>query len=177
MNTSTSLTTLELLAAHPFLDGLPAAWLDWMSHRCKRSVHHAGARLFSEGRPAERFWLIRDGRVSLELDVPGRGEVSIEHIGAGSVLGWSWMFPPYRWHFTAVAAERVFALELDGPGIRYLCDHEPALGYELSRRFSAVLIDRLQAARGRMLDLYAPDRLRVDGQDPTSSVRSTSRLV
>jgi CRP-like cAMP-binding protein len=155
MDQSTPATTIELLTAHPFLEGLPATWLDRLSHRCKRSVHHGGSRLFTEGRVADRFWLIRDGRVSLELDVPGRGQVSIEQIGAGSVLGWSWMFPPYRWHFTAVASERVFALELDGRGVRQLCDEDPAVGYELTRRFAAVLIDRLHAARGRLIDLYS----------------------
>jgi CRP-like cAMP-binding protein len=156
MDRPTVPSTLELLTAHPFLDGLPGAWVERLAQRTKRSVHHGGARLFSAGRPADRFWLIRQGAVSLELDIPGRGDVSIETIGAGSVLGWSWMFPPHRWHFTAVAAEQVFALELDGPGVQHLCDENTALGYELSRRFSAVLIDRLQAARTRLVDLYTP---------------------
>ena len=119
-----------------------------------RGVHHGGARLFHEGYPAHRFWLIRQGRVALDFPVPGRGDVVIEHLGPGTVVGWSWLFPPYRWHFGAVAAEQTLAVELDGPGVRRLCDDDPVLGYDLTTRFAAVLVDRLQAARVRLLDLY-----------------------
>ncbi len=152
------ITTLDLLTAHPFLEGLPEKWLERLSYQGKRSVHHGGSRLFSEAHPADRFWLIRDGRVSLEFNVPGRGDIVIEELGPGSVLGWSWMFPPYRWHFTAVAAEQVLAVEMDGKGVLRLCDDDPALGYELTRRFAEVLIDRLQASRMRLVDLYSPAR-------------------
>jgi CRP-like cAMP-binding protein len=153
------MTTLDLLTTHPFLEGLPAPWLERLSYQAKRNVHHGGSRLFREGGPADRFWLIRDGRVALEFNVPGRGDIVIEQLGPGSVLGWSWMFPPYRWHFGAVAAEQTLAIELDGRGVMRLCGDDPALGYELTKRFSAVLIDRLQAARVRLVDLYGyPER-------------------
>jgi CRP/FNR family cyclic AMP-dependent transcriptional regulator len=148
------MTTRDLLATHPFFAGLPEEWLERLSYQGKRTVHHAGSRVFREGSRADRFWLIRHGRVTLELTVPGRGDVVIEQLGAGAVLGWSWIFPPYQWHFTAVAAEQTLAIELDGPGVRRLCDNDPALGYELTRRFAAVLLDRLQAARLRLVELY-----------------------
>lgn len=148
------ITALDLLATHPFLEGLSQLWLERLSYQSKRAVHHPGTRLFREGNRADRFWLIRDGRVALEFNVPGRGDIVIEHLGPGSVLGWSWMFPPYRWHFGAVAAEQTLSIELDGAGVQRLCGDDPALGYELTRRFSAVLIDRLQAARMRLVDLY-----------------------
>jgi CRP-like cAMP-binding protein len=148
------MTTLDLLATHPFFEGVPGPWLERLSYQGRRAVHHTGHRFFHEGRRADRFWLVRDGRVALEYNVPGRGDIVIEHLGPGSVLGWSWMFPPYRWHFGAVAAEQTLSIELDGAGVRRLCDEDPALGYELTRRFSAVLIDRLQAARMRLIDLY-----------------------
>ena len=148
------MTTLDLLTTHPFLEGLPAPWLERLSYQAKRNVHHGGSRLFREGGPADRFWLIRDGRVALEFNVPGRGDIVIEQLGPGSVLGWSWMFPPHRWHFGAIAAEQTLAIELDGRGVMRLCGDDAALGYELTKRFSAVLIDRLQAARMRLVDLY-----------------------
>jgi len=148
------MTTLDLLTTHPFLEGLPAPWLERLSYQAERNVHHAGSRLFREGGPADRFWLIRDGRVALEFNVPGRGDIVIEQLGPGSVLGWSWMFPPHRWHFGAIAAEQTLAIELDGRGVMRLCGDDAALGYELTKRFSAVLIDRLQAARMRLVDLY-----------------------
>jgi len=148
------MTTQDLLATHPFFEGLPEEWLEHLSYQGKRAVYHAGSRLFREGGRADRFWLIRDGRATLEFNVPGRGDVVIEQLGPGTVLGWSWIFPPYRWHFTAVAAEQILAIELDGEGVRRLCDNDPALGYELTRRFAAVLLDRLQAARLRLVELY-----------------------
>ena len=148
-------TTLELLTTHPFLRDLPRPWLERLAGYGRPVVHHVGTRLFSEGGQADRFWLIRDGRISLEFNVPGRGDIVIEQIGPGSVVGWSWMFPPYRWHFRAVAAEQTLSVELDGAGVRRLCEDEPVLGYELTNRFAAVLTDRLHAAHRRLVDLYA----------------------
>ncbi len=148
------MTTYDLISAHPFLDGLPAPWLELLTHTAKRSVRHPGHRLFREGDPADRFWLVRQGRIALDLHVPGRGELVVETVGPDTVVGWSWLFPPFRWHFGAVPTEESLTIEFDGPSVRRLCDGDPALGYELSRRFMAVMLDRLQATRIRLLDLY-----------------------
>ena len=117
-----------------------------------------GASVFREGDAADAFYVIRRGRVALELFVPGRGPLTIETLEPGEVVGWSWLFPPYRWHFDARAVTAVRAVAVDGACLREKCDEDPALGYELMRRFSAVLIERLQATRVRLLDLYGrPD--------------------
>ena len=147
-------TAYDLLNAQPFLAGLTDGQLDRLSLWSKRSLFHAGNRVFREGGHADRFWLIREGRVNLDTHVPGRGDVIIESLGPGSVLGWSWLFPPYRWHFGAVATETTFTIELDGPGVRQACQRDPALGHELSTRFMQVMLERLQATRLRLLDLY-----------------------
>jgi CRP-like cAMP-binding protein len=96
-------------------------------------------------------------------DPRGRGAAGDQRAGArgrrggdprpGTVVGWSWLFPPYRWNFSAVAAEATLAIQLDGPGIRRLCAEDPAIGYELTRRFMAVVVERLQATRGRLLEI------------------------
>ncbi|GGM68383.1 cyclic nucleotide-binding domain-containing protein [Dactylosporangium sucinum] len=148
------ITAYDLLAAHPFMAGIPGEYLARMAHYSHRAVFHAGARIFNEGATANRFWLIREGRVDLDTDVPGRGRVVVESIGAGQVLGWSWLFPPYRWHFGATAPEPVLAVTLDGPGIRRLCADEPELGYDLTTRLMQVVVARMQATRMRLLDLY-----------------------
>jgi CRP/FNR family cyclic AMP-dependent transcriptional regulator len=147
-------TAYDLLATQPFLAGLTDDQLERIARWSKRSIFHAGNRVFSEGSPADRCWLIQRGRVNLDIHLPGRGEVIVETVGAGSVLGWSWLFAPFRWHFGAVAVENTLSVELDGPGIRQLCARDPALGYELSTRFMQVMADRLQATRLRLLDLY-----------------------
>jgi CRP/FNR family transcriptional regulator, cyclic AMP receptor protein len=144
----------NLLSTQPYLAGLTPTQLDRLSFWSKKSMFHAGARLFEEGGRADRFWIIREGHVTLDTHLPGRGEVVVETLGPGAVLGWSWLFAPYRWHFGASAVETTLAIELDGPGVRSLCEHDPALGYELVRRFMAVVVERLQATRLRLLDLY-----------------------
>ncbi|HKS99187.1 MAG TPA: cyclic nucleotide-binding domain-containing protein [Rugosimonospora sp.] len=146
-------TAQDLLSVHPFLAGLTAAQVERLSYWSRRQAFRAGARLFEEGGYADRFWLIRDGRVALDLHGP-QGTVVVETLGAGAVLGWSWLFPPYRWHFGATAGEQTLAVELNGPAVRGLCAQEPALGYELMNRFLAVVVDRMQATRLRLLDLY-----------------------
>ena len=148
------MTALDLIHAHPFLDDLPAGWLDKLSLLARRANYHQGTRLFSEGGKADHFWLVRAGSVSLDIHPPGRGQVAVETIGAESVLGWSWQFPPYRWHFGAVAAEHTLTVRFDAAGVRELCAQEPALGYELGQRFMAIVVDRLQATRVRLLELY-----------------------
>jgi CRP/FNR family cyclic AMP-dependent transcriptional regulator len=147
------ITTLDLLTDHPFLAGMPRHWLEKLSFQAHRAVYHPGYRIFHEGRRAERFWLIREGRVALDIPVPGRGDVVIEEIGPGTVLGWSWLADPRRWHFGAVAVEQTLAVEFDAAGVLRLCADDPAMGYELTRRFMAVLTQRLQHSRDRLLDI------------------------
>jgi CRP-like cAMP-binding protein len=147
-------TTYDLLAAHPFLVGLPSSYVERLSCRACCASFRAGMRLFEENGRAERFWLIREGSVNLDIRVPGRGDVIVETLGPGAVLGWSWLFPPYRWHFGAVAVEPVLSIAIDGAGTRALCDDDPAFGYELTKRFMAVVVERMQATRIRLLDLY-----------------------
>ena len=147
-------TMRGLLSTQPFLAGLNSADLDKLVPWSKRSVFPLGARIFEEGRKAERFWLIREGRVSLESQVPGQGTVVVESLGRGAVLGWSWLFPPYRWHFSASAGEVTSVVEFDAAGVRELCLRDPTLGFQLAIRFTEVVVDRLQSTRVRLLDLY-----------------------
>jgi CRP-like cAMP-binding protein len=122
---------------------------------CARNVHlDAGGRLFREGGEADVFYIVRHGSVAVEAFVPARGPVTIETIEAGEVLGWSWLFPPYRWHFDARALTVVRATVFDARCLREKCDSDPALGYALMGRFAQVLIDRLQSTRLRLLDVY-----------------------
>jgi CRP-like cAMP-binding protein len=152
------MTHADLLAEQTFLSGLRPLHIERLSYYAKRSVFRSGQRIFSEGSRADRFWIIREGMVRLEADVPGHGQTVVETLGAGAVLGWSWLFPPSTWHFGAVATEQCLTVEFDGPGVLQLCERDPELGYELTRRFLPVVVDRLQATRTRLLDLYGQPR-------------------
>jgi CRP-like cAMP-binding protein len=147
-------STRTLLAEHPFLDGLASSSLDRLAAYAHPVYRDRGHRLFAAGRPAVHFWLLRTGRVALDLDTPGRGEVVIETLGPGAVLGWSWLFPPWQWQFGAVVVEPVRTIEFSAAGVRHLMADDPQIGYELNCRFMAVMLDRLQATRTRLLDLY-----------------------
>jgi CRP-like cAMP-binding protein len=148
-------TTLELMTRHPFLSGLTTRQLERLSYWGHGALLHADTALFEEGARADRFWLVLEGSVRLTTEVPGRGEVTVDTLGDQSVLGWSWLFPPYRWHFSATTAALTHVLVFDGPGIREVCEQDPPLGMELYRRFIEVVFDRLQHTRQRLLEAYA----------------------
>ena len=149
-----TLSVFDQLVVHPFLAGLPADRLQRLAAHGRPVLRHTGYRLFPEHGPADRFWLLRTGVVALDFHVPGRGDIVIERVGAGSVVGWSWLLPPYRWTLGARVAEDCHAIEFDAAGVRRLIRDDPALGHELTTRFLAVMGHRLQAARHRLVELY-----------------------
>ena len=144
----------DLLADVPLFEGLGGEARALLAG-CARNVHFAaGERIFKEAGEADVFYVVRHGSVAVESFVPARGPVTIETIEAGEVLGWSWLFAPYRWHFDARALSVVRATVFDGVCLRQKCDGDPELGYVLMGRFAQVLIDRLQSTRLRLLDVY-----------------------
>ena len=114
----------------------------------------AGELICREGHPADHFHLIRAGRIALEIAVLGRGGLTIQTLGAGDILGWSWLVPPYTWRFDVRAAETTRAIVFDGKCLREKCEQDHELGYELQKRVIAVLGQHLDATRFRLLDLY-----------------------
>lgn len=124
-----------------------------------RALHfEAGTRLFQEGGAADEFFLIRAGVVGLETRIPGRGAVLFATLGAGEMLGVSWLVPPYRWCFDARALATARCFGVDARRLRALCDQDHDLGYELLRRLSAQLVRRLHDTRLQMLDVYRSPR-------------------
>ncbi|WP_165495255.1 cyclic nucleotide-binding domain-containing protein [Actinomadura roseirufa] len=149
VQSTTVRATMDALAHETFFRGMGRRHLARLASAAAPVEASAGTRLFAGGAPAERFWLIQDGVVALDLRVPGRGEVTVETLGPGAVLGLSWLFPPHRWRLGAVALHPLRATRFDGRLVRTLCAADPELGYELTSRLGAVMLDRLQAARAR----------------------------
>ena len=139
------------LAAHPFLHGMSCDQLSVLAEAARDVKFPARYRLFEDGGNATRFWLIQSGHVSLDLHIPGEGPVIIETIGMGELLGLSWLFPPYKWAFGAVAAIPVEAFEFDASAVREGCTTDRELGYEFNQRVTRVLAKRLQATRIRLI--------------------------
>ena len=150
-------TVTQLLGEARFFDGLRVETIELVSGCASNVQFDPGTTIFREGERADAFYLLRQGSVALETYVPARGAVMIETIEAGDVLGWSWLFPPYRWHFDASALTAVRATAFDGKCLRGKCAADPALGYELVSRFAQTLIERLQWTRLRLLDVYGHD--------------------
>ena len=109
--------------------------------------------LAREGETADRFYVVRQGKVALELHTP-TGPLLIETLGAGELVGWSWLFPPYRWTFDVEAIDQTRVTTIESACLRAKCESDPAFGYRLMQRFAQVIVDRLQATRFRLLDLY-----------------------
>ena len=144
----------DILRQHPFLAGLSDSHMQVLVG-CASNVRFAeGSPLIHEGEVANKFYLVRTGRIALETDVNARGKIRIQTVGPGDVLGWSWLISPYRWHFNALAVADVRAVALDGECLRKKCEDDHDFGYEMLSRFSQVMERRLEATRMQLLDLY-----------------------
>jgi CRP/FNR family cyclic AMP-dependent transcriptional regulator len=146
-------TIAERLTDHPFFAGLPPDSVDFVAGCAQNSRFRAGEYLFREGQPADTFYVVRHGRVALELRTPTGARV-LDTIEEGEVLGWSWLVPPYRWNFDGRAVDDVRAVRFDGACLRGKCGDDPELGYAFLQRVVVVMSERLHSARFRLLDLY-----------------------
>jgi len=114
--------------------------------------------IFREGQQADKFYLIYEGLVALEMGGQERGPLTIQTIGKGEIVGWSWLFPPYRWHFDARTKQVTRAIVFDARCIRAKCEQDFAFGYDLMKRFAHIVVERLQATRLQLLDVYGSQR-------------------
>ncbi|MET8613144.1 MULTISPECIES: cyclic nucleotide-binding domain-containing protein [Streptomyces] len=140
------------------LTALPQAQRERLMELAKEVSFPEDTRIFEAGGTADRFWVIRSGAVHLEQEVTARKRVTVGTLGAGDLLGWSWLFPPYRWDFGSVAFSNVRAYEFDGPSVLALCVEDPLLGLSLVRLVAEILAHRLEITRGKLMEQYAVSR-------------------
>ena len=143
-----------IIFAHRFFKDLDPEISALVSGCAKNVRFEAGSYLFHEGDPAAAFYLVRHGRVGLEIKAPGRVPMRFMTAGEGEIVGISWLVPPYRWSYDAKALELVRAISLDAECLRGKCEADNHLGYELMKRFVPALAERLHATRLQLLDLY-----------------------
>lgn len=141
------------LAATPFLSGMSGRHIETLAS-CACRLHFAeGQTIFRQGETANRFYLIEDGTVELEAATKWGGRRIVAGcIGSGGVLGWSWLFPPYAWQFTARALTDTSAIFFYATVLREHCEADPSLGFELFKRMAPEMVNRLHSARTRLLD-------------------------
>lgn len=138
----------------PLVQGLSEVHLDLIVG-CARNVRAtAGTFMFREGESAKEFYVVREGTVSVEIHAPGRGPMQVQTVSEGEVLGWSWLFPPFTWHFDARVVEDARLLGFEGKCLRTKCDNDPVFGYELLKRFSKIMTQRIEALSFQLMDVY-----------------------
>lgn len=142
----------QLIAGHPFFNGLPSSFVHMLKDIASFSIYDPREAIINEGAGAEHFYLIHTGTVSLEAYVPGRGSVVVQILGAGEALGCSWLYPPYRWHFSALPLEPTEITAFDAFALRKIARENPGFGYELAYRTGEVAWQRLQATRALLVD-------------------------
>ena len=150
-----TIQTLEpIIRGLPFFQGMEERHLEVITG-CAKNVRFAeGETIFREGDPADLFYIVREGLVSVQFMIPHRGLTTVLTVGEGDVVGWSWLFPPYRCHFDARAQCGTHALAFDAKCLRTKCDDDHDLGYEIFKRFMQVITERLESTRLQLLDLY-----------------------
>lgn len=147
--------TLEpLIAEHPFFKNLDKSYLELIVGCASNVRFDAGQFIFRQGEEANQFYIVRQGKVAIEICPPGGDPIILQTISDGEILGWSWLIPPYHWQFDAQAVELTRAIILDGKCLRNKCEEDHNLGYELLTRLVSVIGKGLEAARMQLLDVY-----------------------
>ncbi len=143
-----------IIGEHPFFAKMDKRFLDIVVGCAKNVRFEAGQYLFHEGEPADQFYLIRHGRLALQITSPGLGPITVQTLGEGEIVGISWLIPPYRWAYDAKALELTRAIAMDAACLRAKCEADHDLGYDMMKRFMPVLVQRLHAIRMQILDVY-----------------------
>jgi|ERR1035437_9082947 CRP-like cAMP-binding protein len=148
-------TLQRVLIEHPFFVDLPTRHRELVVGCASNARFQAGEFIFREGEDAEKFYLIREGKVALSIKSERRGPLNILTLGEGDILGWSWLFPPYRWKFSAKTIEAIRAFAMDGHCLRDKAEQDHDLGYELLRRFARIVETRFETMRLQLANVYA----------------------
>lgn len=149
----------EAITDHAFFHGMTPEHLAVLTEGAKATEFKAGDVLFQEGEPANQFFLIESGKIALETHEPANGTVLVQTLGSGDVLGWSWLFPPFAWHYQARAIEPATVLVLSGGHLLVTAERNHDFGYELMKRVAQIVIRRLQATRKQLLALQVESAL------------------
>jgi CRP/FNR family transcriptional regulator, cyclic AMP receptor protein len=151
----------SILVEFPLFKGLDQRYIQLIAGCASDVRFNSGAFILREGEEADQSYIIRHGKVALEVAfVPEREPITIQTIGEGDVLGWSWLFAPYRWRFSARAVTPTQAIALNGKYLRTKCDEDHELGYELLKRFAQIMEQRFQAMRRRLQLLLFPAHIK-----------------
>jgi CRP-like cAMP-binding protein len=143
---------VNLVGEQPFFKGLKEEHLQLLAESAMVTEFKAGEWIFRQGDPANRFYLILEGKVLIESESKERGMVPIRTFGPGDDLAWAWLFPPYYMHFSACAIEPTRAIFFYGTRLREKCEANHELGYQLMKRIAEIVVQNLNATQKRLLE-------------------------
>jgi CRP/FNR family transcriptional regulator, cyclic AMP receptor protein len=147
-------TMKDILKEHAFFKDLKEEYLDFVAGCASNVRFRQGDTILKEGDPADKFYLIKEGKVAIYIAVGGHRNITIETIESGKILGWSWLIPPYVNRFNSRAVEDTAAIALDGKCLRQKCESNHDLGFELLRKITNVFTERLEATRMQLINVY-----------------------
>ena len=142
----------EMALHNKFFDGMRPEHVNMIRNHATEVQFKQGEMLFKEQEPANRLYIIESGQVAIEAHEPADGTVTIETVGSGDVIGWSWLFPPFTWHFQARVLKPTTALVVDGANLLTLAERDHTFGYDLMKRVAQIVIHRMEATRKRLLE-------------------------
>ena len=145
-------TLYDLMENHPVFHDFPKAFVKELAECTWEMEFQKDQYIFWSGGDAEYFYFVRDGAVDLIAQTEEQGRVTIETLESGDVLGWSWLYPPHRWHYDAQATKPTHVIVLDGKRVLEKCRANHELGYELMSRFGRIMLERLMYTRKRLLE-------------------------
>jgi len=149
-------STAEYLSAHEFFSEFSDDVLKFLCECSSTREIKKGQILFRQGEHADRFYVVRKGRISLQMPAIMGPTLEIQSVDEGQILGWSWLISPYQWNFQTKAEEDSELLQFDGTAILARCEQEPKFGYELLKKFAALMSVGLNAARQKMMNEWNP---------------------
>lgn len=149
-------TALEYMRNHPFFDNLSSEYVEFLA-QCASEIDVAqGDGIFSQGDRADRFYIVREGNVAVEVPALYGPTLEIQNLGPDQLLGWSWLIPPYEWDFQARATRDCRLLQFDGKKVLSRCESDTAFGYQIFKRFTVLMSERLTSARRKMMEQWVP---------------------
>ena len=140
-------TLMEDLATYDFLRDLEPTYLSYIADCAENVSLMAGETILQEKQPADTFYLIRQGKLALGTFVPGRGFITIQILEEGDLVGWSWLVPPYEWRFEVLTITPAQAIAINGVRLREQCEQNRDFGYEILKRVTCIIGERLKATR------------------------------
>lgn len=146
----------EQLAKQKFFDGLDENYLDFLAENAEIRSLREDEVLFRHGKRADSFYLVTKGRISLEVAAIEGPPLELQGMQAGAIIGWSWLIAPYEWHFQARAEEPSEVIRFDGDAVFQRCEDDADFGYEMLKRFSGLMSERLSFARRKMMEEWNP---------------------